>query len=201
MNPLPAILLALLGMPLQCDLPDREPVIGGPCEGCEFVFEGLPVELESRARIAPADEAGAPLVIHGIVTTSAGDPAPGIVVYAYHTDDSGVYPSAETWHGRLRGWTRTDASGRYWFDTIRPGAYPERDSPEHVHMHVLEPGKGTYYIDDVIFDDDPLLTAAHRERMRRGRGGDGLAYPVKDEQGVWQVRRDIVLGENIPGYE
>jgi protocatechuate 3,4-dioxygenase beta subunit len=31
----------------------REPIVGGPCEGCEAVFEGVPEHLVSRARIAP----------------------------------------------------------------------------------------------------------------------------------------------------
>lgn len=195
--------LVLLLMTAQCSraAEPREPVLGGPCEGCEHVFEGMPPQLASQARIAPAEERGEPLVIEGTVTTAGGAPAAGIVVYAYHTDAAGVYPRSTTAHGRLRGWARTDSSGHYRFDTIRPGAYPSRDNPQHVHMHVLEPRKGTYYIDDLIFDDDPLLTKEHRENMQRGRGGKGLAHPEKDAQGVWHVRRDINLGSNIPGYE
>jgi protocatechuate 3,4-dioxygenase beta subunit len=175
----------------------REPVLGGPCEGCEHVFEGQPATLDAQARIAAADEPGAALVIEGVVTKADGTPAPGIVVYAYHTDAAGIYPSGSTAHGRLRGWVRSDAQGRYRFDTIRPGAYPGRTIPQHVHMHVIEPGRGTYYIDDVVFDDDPLLTAAQRRQMLRGRGGNGLAHPARDAQGAWQVRRDIRLGANI----
>lgn len=182
-----------------CDA--REPIIGGPCDGCEIVFEGMPEALGSQARIAPAREPGEPLVIEGTVRTARGAPADGIIVYAYHTDASGVYPRSATRHGRLRGWARTDASGHYRFATIRPGAYPGRDIPRHVHMHVIEPGRGAYYIDDVVFEDDPLLTPAYRERMRRGRGGQGITRPEKDGAGLWHVRRDILLGSNIPGYQ
>jgi protocatechuate 3,4-dioxygenase beta subunit len=99
----------------------------------------------------------------------------------------------------LRGWSRTDQRGEYSFRTIRPGAYPAGDIPEHVHMHVIEPGRATYYIDDLVFSDDSLLTARHRQVMR-GRGGDGSSAPRRDENGVWHVRRDIILGLNIPGY-
>lgn len=197
MNALILFTVTLLG----CASSDREPILGGPCQGCEYIYDGMPAELESRSRIAPAEEAGDPMVLFGTVTTSTGEPAPGIIVYAYQTNAEGVYPSAENFHGALRGWTRTDASGRYWFDTIRPGAYPNGEEAEHVHMHVLEPGKGTYYIENVMFDDDPMLTDEDRESLRQGRGGDGLAYPTRDEEGVWQVRRDIVLGQNVPGYE
>jgi hypothetical protein len=32
------------------------------------------------------------------------------------------------------------------------------------------------------------------------RGGSGLVQPTRDENGVWVVARDIVLGEGVPGY-
>lgn len=176
----------------------EEPVLGGACEGCEFVFVGLPSEIASQARIAPANEAGEPLRIEGVVRARDGKPAPGIIVYAYQTDAQGLYPRAETRHGRLRGWARTDGEGRYRFDSIRPASYPNSDIPQHVHMHVIEPGRGTYWIDDIVFSDDPLLTAAQRRQMLRGRGGPGgLATPVRDREGVWQVTRDITLGAGI----
>jgi hypothetical protein len=31
----------------------REPVIGGACEGCDWVFDGMPAKLSPVARIAP----------------------------------------------------------------------------------------------------------------------------------------------------
>lgn len=104
----------------------REPILGGPCEGCELVFEGLPEKLGAQASVAPEAEPGEALVLEGTVRTPAGQPAAGIVVYAYHTDRGGLYPDDATRHGRLRGWARTDAGGGYRFDTIRPGAYPEQ---------------------------------------------------------------------------
>ena len=67
-------------------------------------------------------------------------------------------------------------------------------------MHVIEPGRCTYFIDDIHFDDDDRLTEAQRRRMSRGRGGSGLVAPVRDESQSWWVTRDIVLGQNVPGY-
>jgi protocatechuate 3,4-dioxygenase, beta subunit len=173
----------------------HEPVLGGPCEGCEWVFDDLPAKLSSHARIAPQREPGAPMLIEGVVTTARGTPAAGIIVYAYHTDATGIYPPARNRHGRLRGWAVTDAQGRYRFDTIRPAAYPGRNVPEHVHMHVVEPGRGTYYIDELRFTDDPLITAANRRTDKRG--GNGLVTPEKRGD-TWFAIRDIVLGLNIP---
>ncbi|MCM2317573.1 MAG: hypothetical protein NDJ92_20675 [Thermoanaerobaculia bacterium] len=183
-----------------------EPILGLPCENCEEVFNGLPSSLASSARIAPAGEPGEPLRVEGTVTDSKGRPAAGIVVYAYHTDAGGVYPrdaGAEgrraSRHGRLRGWAKTDGAGRYRFDTIRPASYPNGRLPQHIHMHVIEPGRGTYWIDDVVFDDDPYLTAAERGRAP-GRGGSGVTEPRRDAGGTWLVVRDIRLGAQIPGY-
>ena len=194
-----ALTVALLSPPAVSVA--REPVIGGPCEGCELIFSGMPDELESQAQIASPAAPGESLIIKGTVSTPDGEPAEGIIIYAYHTNAEGVYPRSATRHGGLRGWVRTDENGSYRFDTIRPGAYPGRKEPQHVHMHVIEPGKCTYYIDSIVFADDPLLTAEKLEQRGPHRGGDGLCDPVKDEDGVWHVRRDIVLGSNIPGYE
>jgi protocatechuate 3,4-dioxygenase beta subunit len=178
----------------------REPVIGGPCEDCDLVFVGMPDPVPSRSRIAPANEPGQPLVIEGTVRNGRGKAVPGIIVYAHHTDPRGIYPSSDTRHGRLRGWAKSDSTGYYRFETIRPGAYPTREFPEHVHMHLIEPGRGVYWIDDINFLDDPLLPDDLRTPGRSGRAGNGVCDPSKDSTGVWHVRRDIELGREIPGY-
>lgn len=194
------IVFALLSAVVASGLGAEEPVLGGPCEGCELVFAGMPQGLEASARIAPEDEAGEPMRIEGTVTHADGRPAAGVVVYAYHTDASGIYPEAETRHGELRGWARTGEDGRFRFDTIRPGAYPGRTTPQHVHLHVIEPGIGTYWIDAIMFTDDPLLSGGRHRQVDSGRGGSGIVTPVRDHDGRWLVRRDIVLGEGVPGY-
>jgi protocatechuate 3,4-dioxygenase beta subunit len=184
-----------------------EPILDLPCEGCEAVFDGLPGTLASRVRIAPPDEPGEPLRIEGRVLDPAGRPAPGVIVYAYHTNARGIYPRGEPplglharRHGRLRGWAASDAEGRYRFDTIRPASYPDTRIPAHVHLHVIEPGCCTYVIDDIHFADDPLLSGTERQRLAAGRrGGAGLATPRRDGE-VWVVTRDIVLGKGVPGH-
>lgn len=178
----------------------REPVVGGPCDGCEAVYEGMPARVESQGRIAPVGEKGEAMRISGVVRDRDKKPVAGIIVYAYQTDAGGIYPSGSTRHGRLRGWVRTDASGRYQFDTIRPGGYPGTTIPQHVHIHVIEPGRATYYIDEMVFSDDPRLTPEQRKQLVTGRGGPGLVIPVRDSSGLMTVTRDIVLGQQIPGY-
>ena len=183
----------------------RERIIGLPCEGCEAVFEGKPAMIPDRTRLVPDHERGVPMVVTGRVLDRSGNPAPGIIVYAYQTNAAGVYPTVEEnrgaashRHGKLRSWVNTDKQGRYAFDTIRPASYPGTDLPEHIHMHVIEPGCSTYYIDDIMFQDDPRLTQAQIHRLTLNRGGTGISRPVM-HHGIWYVRRDILLGRNIPG--
>jgi hypothetical protein len=207
----PAALLVVLALiwnnPAAAQVRGREPVVGLPCEGCGAIFVDLPDSLSFSSRIAPEDEPGEPMVIEGTVFDQEGRPAPGVIVYGYHTNAAGIYPQAArlrgteaSSHGRLRGWVRTDEEGRYRFRTIRPGAYPSRDNPEHVHMHVLEVGCCTYYLASIKFTDDPLLSGADREAAREGRGGNALVTPRRTAEGVWLVQRDIYLGRGVPGY-
>ena len=181
------------------------PVIGNPCEGCEAVFDGMPAEIPSSIRLAPPGEPGVPMRITGRILDGAGRTRSDVVVYAYQTDHAGIYPRPGQQlgfeamrHGRLRGWVRSDAQGRYAIDTIRPGSYPDEEMAEHVHMHVLEPGCFTYYIDDLMFLDDPKLSA-EEQREAHGTGGNGFLRPVMVD-GRWQVERDIVLGLGVPGH-
>lgn len=104
-----------------------------------------------------------------------------------------------TRHGRLRGWIRTGADGRYRFDTIRPAPYPGRDIPAHSHMVVKEPGKSEYYIDECEFDDDPLLDRARRQ-SREQRGGSGIVRVARSSGGTPHIERNIILGRNVPDY-
>lgn len=180
------------------------PVLG-PCEGCELALLGVLELAPSTARLAPSDMDGDRLRIEGQVRDAQGRVAEGVIVYAYQTDATGRYPQPSGLppslrpHGSLRAWARTDAQGRYAFDTVRPGAYPEQTEPQHVHMHVIEPGRCTYYLDDLVFDDDPLLTGRHRRAPAHARGGSGIVSPRWDGE-RWQVRRDLQLGLNVHEY-
>lgn len=200
-------LLPVLALAAAFAVAAREPVVGLPCEGCEAIFDGLPAQPSWSARLAPAGEPGEAMVLSGRVLGRDGRPREGVVIYAYQTDAGGRYPpgsAARTrdgrLHGRLRAWAASDAEGRYRFETIRPGAYPGEATAQHIHLHVLERGCATYYIDDVEFTDDPRLAPQRAAAPAPGRGGPGIVTPVRDGDGVWQVRRDIVTGLGIPGH-
>jgi len=179
-------------------------LLGGPCEGCEAIFEYDNQLLTPIDTLPDFDKQGPRMKVTGTIYYQDGKtPAADIILYIYHTNGSGIYPKKgnETgWakrHGYIRGWIRTNAEGKYAFFTLRPGAYPERLTPEHIHATILD-DKGYYYIDDYLFDDDPLLTPTHRN-SRKNKGGSGI-IELKEENGMLITERDITLGLNISNY-
>ena len=184
-----------------------DPVIGR-CSDCDGPYEGLPGKFTSHSRIAPTSEPGEPLIVSGRVFGADGKPREGVIVYAYQTDANGIYrvptpprSTSSNHHGPLRGWAVSDSQGRYTFDTIRPANYPNTTIPAHVHMHVIERGCATYFIDELVFTDDPKLTPELIKQMNQGFGGTAIATPRRDGPGKpWQVERDIHLGRNLPDY-
>ena len=153
-----------------------------------------PATLETEARIAPASEPGTPLVIHARVFAEDGRaPVADAVVFAYHTDRTGVYdrPGSPAHSWRLRGWARTGADGRVEFHTIRPGAYPSRNQAAHVHFTVFT-ANARYHGGALEFDDDPLLDAQDRARAN-ATGEFGTIRPVRREANVQHVDFNIRL--------
>jgi protocatechuate 3,4-dioxygenase beta subunit len=136
-----------------------------------------PAVLAPVSRIADVNERGTSLLIRGIVLDRDGHPAPGVEVFAYHTDAGGTYApagAADPW--RLKGWAVTDARGRFEFRTIRPAPYPGRDVPAHIHA-TLTTGCCGRQFDDLMFDDDPLATKAYRDHFAEA-GEHGLYSAV-----------------------
>ena len=189
----------------QTKVKSSERDVGGRCEGCEALYEYGDKVLTSIDTLPYFKENEPKLKLTGRVYKSDGKtPANDVILYVYHTDRDGIYKTTgdETgWakrHGRIRGWIKTDKTGNYTFYTFRPGAYPNRQTYEHIHITVKEPSTNAYYIDEFIFNDDPLLEAQDRSRLE-DRGGSGIVFP-KMENGLLTVQRDILLGKNIPDY-
>ena len=183
-----------------------DPEIGGPFENREFFGIGMPETIAAVDTCAAWHDGGQRLIVTGrILQADERTPAPDVILYYYHTDSSGHYPGGAgldpraVRHGKLRGWVKSDAAGNYAIYTIRPGAYPGRNIPAHIHPAVWEPGLAQpYYLDDFVFADDPLLTLQYREAAA-DRGGSGILHTVREGR-VLVARRDIVLGLHIPRY-
>jgi protocatechuate 3,4-dioxygenase, beta subunit len=181
-------------------------VVGGSCEGCEAVNEYGSRILSSSDTLPDFNEQGPKLEVSGTIYRKDGKTTAGnVVMYVYHTNQAGIYPTRgdeKGWakrNGYIRGWIRTNADGKYKFYTLRPGAYPGRQNPEHIHVLIKEEGLTSYYIDEFLFDDDPILTNETRQRQEN-RGGSGIVKVTRRGDGTQLVKRDIILGKNIPGY-
>jgi protocatechuate 3,4-dioxygenase beta subunit len=153
---------------------------------------------------------GQKLLLTGTIYVSPGVPAGDVILYYYQTNPQGRYlhdptqprsmaPNAlgQT-HGFIRGWVRTKADGRYAIYTVRPGSYPDGGEPAHVHATLQEPNRAAYYIDDFVFDDDPLLTSARRARLEN-RAGSGVLR-LKRQGDLLVGERDLYLGLNVPDH-
>jgi len=199
-------LIALLAFfaPIGCRAPTARADLYQCEEGyCDVVFERDPAQLSWHATIASESEPGERMIARGVVYHADGaTPASGVVIYAHHTNAAGLYAngtSETVWsrrHGRLRGWVKTGADGRYEFATIKPAPYPNDRYPAHVHVIVLETGRRPYWIDDIVFEGEFAVDDAYRH-ARDNRGGSGIVR-LRREQGVWIAERDIVL-EVHPG--
>ena len=195
------------------ELPPLAPLDPNPteCIECVGAYEGMPASINERARIAPSNARGEALTITGRALRPDGASVSGVVVYAFQTDGAGNYPmptvprsTHSQSHGNFRGWALTNAMGQYTFDTIRPGGYPDQGEPQHIHMVVIEPGCGMYFVEDIHFSDDPRLVNladAQRPNYFTGIFGSGVVSPEMDESGSWHARRDLYIGQGIDGYE
>ena len=154
--------------------------------------------LISKARIAPADEPGEPLVISGQVFDPTGlRPVVDVVVDAYHTDIKGLYtPSGAARPPRLHGWARTDAEGRYEFRTIRPAPYPGDGPPAHVHFHVSGAGYPRQEAEELVFVGDPKISSEMAARSRSAGRFGGVRPLTKEADGAWHCTFDIRLRAN-----
>ena len=188
----------------QNDGPSR--LVGGPCEGCEAVFEYGDKKLFATDTLPGFHESRNKIKVTGTIYQKDGvTPAEGVILYIYHTDSKGVYAKKgeETgWgkrHGYHRGWIKTNKDGKYTFYTFKAGAYPGRSAAAHIHPVILEPNGKYYWLEDYYFEGDSLLTKKEISPDSPRGGTVGLLSLVK-EDGLWVGKRDIILGENVTGY-
>jgi protocatechuate 3,4-dioxygenase beta subunit len=188
----------LFALGLNAAEPEKKPAYpptlsgGAPCGSCT-----APDKLSWKTVIPPEKEPGEALVISGKMFQPDGvTPAEGMVLWVYHTDATGYYNDKDdASHPRLNGWMRIGADGKYEFRTIKPGAYPQRATPAHIHAHVYGPGYSEQSIEDYWFEGDPRI---NEKELKNASGPGGHPFVVivaltRDADGVWRGVRDIKL--------
>jgi protocatechuate 3,4-dioxygenase, beta subunit len=112
---------------------------------------------------------GERIIVAGRVLDENGRGVPGTLVELWQANAAGRYRhEADQHHAPLdenflgKGQVITGADGGYRFLTIKPGAYPWRNShnawrPQHLHFSVFGPAFATRLVTQMYFPGDPLL--------------------------------------------
>ena len=126
-------------------------------------------------------------------TTLEADPDYDAAVYDHAnlagemTPDGQTIPTGEQMY---YGWVRTDADGRYRFESLRPGWYLNGAVYRASHLHVrvfvggdLHLTTQLYFSDDPFNEDDPIYVAAC------GAGGCTISFdePVEPAEGYFDL--------------
>jgi len=205
------LVLSILSLLISCVKSQNEEnyiprLVGGPCEGCEAVFEYGDRLLSPIDTLPGFFGDGVKIKVSGTIYQNDGrTPAEGVIMYLYQTDQSGVYTTRgdeEGWakrHGYIRGWIKTGKDGKYAFYTLKPGTYPDRSEPAHIHPTILEPDGKYYWLGGFHFQGDPLLTEKETSPTSPRGGSIGLLV-LKKEGELWLANQDIILGKNISNY-
>ena len=174
--------------------------------------------LEMGADIC-LDAKGEPMLVHGRVLDTAGEPIEGALLDVWQANDEGFYDVQQKGlqpEFNLRGRFRTGADGRYLFRAVKPKYYPIPDDgpvgkllaglgrhpfrPAHLHYIVSADGFDTltthifdpddpYIESDAVFGVKDSLLATFARVEDAGR---------RAEHGIeapfhWEVEADLVL--------
>lgn len=145
-------------------------------------------------QLAPADMPGEHLTIAGCVLDGDGDAVPDALLEVWQADAEGSYTGRD-----FRGFGRvsTDASGRFQFHTIKPGAVDDwhggRQAP-HLLISIFMRGLLKRLVTRVYFPDEPRNTDdLVLRRVPPERRGTLLARPLSPGILEWNI---VLQGEN-----
>lgn len=178
---------------------------GGPTPQClETAYNDIGPCYRSgaplRTLLAEASD-GEPLVITGTVAGTGCQPTAGALLDVWHASAQGVYDLARCgWANddpnfRWRGRMLSGNDGRYRFETILPGRFPNGNTfrPRHVHLKCDQTGfvsltTQIYFKGDPFLATDPLVRSSLIIELARGPGvWNGTPNTV------WSGTFDIVL--------
>ena len=124
---------------------------------------------DDMTRQGSGEPLGERIIVVGRVLDENGDPLPNTLIELWQCNASGRYHHEVDQHDapldpNFRGFGRvlTDASGKYSFTTIKPGAYPWGNHPNawrpaHIHFSVFGHTMLERLITQMYFPGDPLL--------------------------------------------
>jgi protocatechuate 3,4-dioxygenase beta subunit len=152
-----------------------------------------PPDASSNTVIAGRDERGDRLIVTGRALDQ-GRPVAGVSIYAFHADADGLYTrdgrnSDE--NARLFATLRTDAEGRYRYETIRPRGYDGLAA--HVH-HVVTAAGYKPRLCDLWFGDEPYFAPRRNAGLPLSEGvAMFVRMPTRGADSVWRVTHDLEM--------
>lgn len=174
--------LALAGFALPSNLVLAQGAELPPTPECRDAHDVTPRQTEGpyytpnvpeRANLREPGMKGTSVALGGLVLTRSCKPVANAIVDLWHADDAGAYDNAGF---RLRGFVKTDAEGRYAFQTIVPGLYPGRT--RHYHVKVQAP-RAPLLTTQLYFPDEPgnARDFLYRKELllRSAKVADGMA--------------------------
>lgn len=123
-------------------------------------------DLTRQHRGAPLGER---IIVAGRVLDEDGRPVPGTLVELWQCNSAGRYHHPVDQHDAPLdpnftgvGQVVSDPDGSWRFLTIKPGAYPWRNTPNawrpaHIHFGIFGPGFVTRVVTQMYFPGDPLI--------------------------------------------
>jgi len=147
---------------------------------------------------------GERIIVAGRVLDEDARPVPGTLLELWQCNAAGRYHHPVDQHPAPldpnftgAGQVVTDAGGNYRFLTIKPGAYPWRNTHNawraaHIHFSVFGPGFATRIITQMYFPGDPLMAYDPIYQS--------TADPVARERLVSQYDPDLSEAEWALGY-
>jgi protocatechuate 3,4-dioxygenase beta subunit len=115
------------------------------------------------------DPVGPRMIVHGRVLDEDARPVAGALVECWQANAGGRYRhQKESYLAALDpnfggcGRTITDAQGRYWFRTVKPGPYPWPNNvndwrPAHIHFSIFGHAFAQRLITQMYFEGDPMI--------------------------------------------
>lgn len=122
-------------------------------------------------------------------------------MYIYHTGMDGEYGKDSHGGPIYRAWMKTDAQGRYEYETFRPAPYPGDQIPAHIHVQFWSASVPHQYADDLMFADDPRLRPNLKEASAKA-GEFAFIVTPRLEDGALAAEQNFKLkpaGDRMEG--
>jgi protocatechuate 3,4-dioxygenase beta subunit len=126
-------------------------------------------DLVDLTRTGKGEPLGERIIVAGRILDEDGRPVPRTLLELWQCNAAGRYLHANDQHNAPIdpnftgvGQVITNERGEYRFLTIKPGAYPWRNThnawrPAHIHFSVFGPAFATRLVTQMYFPGDPLL--------------------------------------------